>query len=260
MKVATISYVPPKGRLNSDSFMRNLEAFDTKNQLYLYSDDSAWGLNSIANPDIVKHPKKHFAVNNLVFLFGLNLAIDLGLDYMLYLESDVRVRGDNWDQIIFDDCFRARKTPLIYGTPVVFNISQSGFSPLRKAVGLVNEFMNVTNCPAVVHGAWPGSPAHFLLFPNGALGVYHVPTMAKIFDGFRTNIGKSAMEIAAWDHSVGVGMYNLFGSDCIDQFQYATACYSGYGEDMTNHDFRRQLLLNGKCVGVHQCKHDDPWL
>lgn len=254
MKIATISYVPPKGRLNSESYMHNLESYKLTHPLYLYSDDPSWGFNQIENPEVIRHPKKHFAVNNLVFLFGLNLAMDLGLDYMIYLESDCRMRGDKWDEIITNDCFRENKQPILYGTPVIFNISQSGFTPLRMGLELAHNYLRTTNCPPVVHGAWPGSPAHFLVFPNGALGVYHVPTLNEIFNGFKADIGRSALDMAAWDHSVGVGFFTKFGVSCCEKFQFSTCSFSGYGDQMTTPEWRKDLLMSGKMVGIHQWK------
>jgi hypothetical protein len=260
MNLATISYLPPRGQLNSEAFVANLAHWPGSLPLHLYSDDASWGpdIHHVANPEVVRNQKHWFSVNNLVFLFALKLAIDLKLDYFLYLESDARVRGEHWDQIIFDDCFRENRQPLLYGTPVIFNLSQSGPTPLLRGIDIAYRFIAMTGCPTAVHGSWPGAKFKFALFPNGALGIYHVPTLAQLFQGFEADIGRYAASITAWDCEIGQRFYQYFGDGIFDQFQFATRCYSGYGDELTTLDQRKALLYSGKISAVHQAKTNDP--
>jgi hypothetical protein len=262
MRVGSIAYLPPKGICGSEAFLANVFKWKPEHPFYFYSDDPFNGVtnNIIANPEIVKSPRHAFAVQNLLWLFGLKLAIDIGLDYFIYVEADCRFHMEGWDEIMLQDHFRENKTPLVSGTPVQFNVSQSGPIPLRRSIELAYRYQSSTGFLSPIHGAWPGSPTHFLLFPNGALGVYQTKLMADIFMGFDADIGRFATTFAAWDHEVGRGLWNRFKEDVFDQFQFSTQSYSGYGDSLFTFAERGKMLTDGKVVGVHQIKTSDTFL
>jgi hypothetical protein len=258
----SVGYVPPstKSNLNPIAFVENISAWKCKYPVLLYSDHNYDGFNKIANPEQVKHPRFPFAVNNAVFLFGLKLAIDSKADYMLYLESDVRVRGHGWDEIIFDDFFRDGKEPILYGTNVSFNISQGGGEVVKRFIDLNHRFIKATGCPPAVHGAWPGSPEHPILFPNGALTIAKVSFLQEVFGGFEKDIGRSALSHAAFDHEIGVKFWRKYGIEMFDHFQFSTKCYSGYGDTLMDYGQRKEKLLSGQMNAIHQCKTSETFI
>lgn len=261
MRIGIIAYVPPPKRFQSDAFVANLSHWKTDLPIFLYSDyprDTSY--NHIANPDVVKAAKFPFAVNNCVYLFGLKLAVDAKLDKFLYLEADCRVRGDHWAERIFDDCFRGGNEPLIYGTPVGFNLSQGGGIVVKRFIQLFHNSIQDTGCPPAVHGAWPGSPLHPILFSNGASSIYDTKLATEIFTGFDKDIGRAAISTPAFDHTWGVGLWKKFGAEMFDHFQYSRITYSGFGDTLMDFHERKTLLLSGKMACVHQIKSDDTFI
>lgn len=262
MNLGSIVYVPPKGRLNSDAFMANINAYSSKYPIYFYSDEKGRGIeNLIANPEQVRNPRRPWTVNNAIFLFGLKLAADAGLDYMLYFESDSRVRGNHWDGIMFDEAFAGCLEPICYGTPVAWNISQAGRRALTKVTEFGCKVLSLSGIPMPVYG-WhrPGSLDTICAYPNGSLSVLHVPTMLEIFSGFELDIGRSASTFDGWDLVIGRGLWQKFGVDLFDRFAVARRSYSGYGDLITTEKERVDMLSNGTHVAIHQVKSDNTCL
>lgn len=258
MNLGTCVYVPPKGRLNSDAFMSNISAYSSKHPIYFYSDEKGRGIeNIIANPEVTRNPHRPWIVNNTIFLFGLKLASDAKLDYMLYCESDSRVKGDHWDGVMFDEMFAGCKEPLCYGTPVAWNISQAGGEALKKVTEFGCRVLNQSGLPMPVYG-WhrPGSLDTICVYPNGSLSILHMPTMLEIFNGFDVDIGRAAAQWDAWDLIIGRGIWKKFGVGLFDMFSIATKSYSGYGDAIVNESQRRDMLTGGKVVAAHQFKSD----
>jgi len=62
-----------------------------------------------------------WSISNRIWWECLRLAFERGLDYFIYLESDCRVAGDEWDGKIFDAFFKAGPNAVCGGTPVIWN-------------------------------------------------------------------------------------------------------------------------------------------
>lgn len=253
MNLGSIVYVPPKGRLNSDAFMANISAYSSKYPIYFYSDEKGRGIeNLIANPEQCK-TRNRFTVNNCIFLFGLKIAMDAGLDYFQYLESDCRCKGDEWDRVSWED-FKRNPNAIVYGTPVVHNATAGGPKTLKRLIDFAHEYQETTGWPMAVHGGCPGLPQDLMAYPNGAVAWYETSMMAEIFSGFERDVGGYAMRMGVWDCEIGRGLYRKFGIGLFDKFSYATKTFSGYGETIMSEPERKALLISGKVSIMHQWK------
>lgn len=256
-----VCYVPPSGKLNSEAFLRNVSAWQVNCPIYLYSDQLRDSVtNQIPNPEVVKNPRRWWNVNNCCFYFGLKLAIDAKLEYFLYLESDCRVRGDGWADKMFADAIEQMPNPVIYGSPIIYEIASSGYVPLRRATEFCCKHLSETGLAVPVYGGFPFRHNQIYTYPNGALGIYHTPTMAEIFHGFDRDIGHCAMNTTAWDIEVGIRLWNKFGLEIFDRFAISHVSYSGCTDQLVTEAERKEMLMRGERVAVHQVKANEDWL
>lgn len=260
MKVATIAYAPPRRIPGAKAFVDNVGKYATENPVYIFSDDRTWpNVVGIENPEVVKHPRITWAVSNCVFLFGLRLALQLDLDYFLYLEADCRVKGDLWDKALFDEIMpfvysagASDDWPVVAGTPVCYNPSGSGHEALKRVTQMAWEHLQRTGRAMAIYGFQPG----LSLFPNGALAIYHTQTIAKMYPGFAGNIGRTALATHAFDMHIGKQLWGMFGMSLFERFVCSVKGYSGCTDDLVTFAERKAWLESGAVVGIHQVKND----
>jgi hypothetical protein len=250
-----IGYVPPSGRFNSDAFRRNVASWKTKHRLILFSDGDWPGLERIPNPEIFRN-RHHYSVNNAVFLIGLHIALAAGMEFFLYIESDCRVRGHEWDQAIWSD-FNQWKGIVAYGSPVIYNQSQNGHNNLKRSTEMAWDYQSATGLAMPQYGAWPGAGKDICLYPNGALGVYHTKTMASFFPNSQNDLKRELAGIMAWDVSIGQGLWRSFGAEVFDRVGFSRVTYSGCGDSLVGQDERGAMLATGKKVAIHQWKGEE---
>lgn len=255
MNLGSIVYVPPSGRLCSDAFMANINAYSSKYPIYFYSDEKGRGIeNLIANPDVVKNPRRPWNVNNAVWFFGLKLAMDAGLDYFAYLESDVRVGCNNWDDAGFTEMLEQNPDAVIYGSPVCYNIAQQGKDVANKTIDIACKYKALSGMPMPFYGKWPGSGDKYALYVNGALGIYKTSVMAEIFSGFDLDIGRAASTFTAWDLAAAHGLWTKYKHELPDKVALSSVWLSQYGNEICSEKERLEMLASGRFKCVHQVK------
>lgn len=255
LNLGTICYVPGPGRFNSDSFIKNISDYKTRYPIYLYSDVQGRGVeNIVANPEQVRNPRRPWTVNNLVWLFGLKLAMDTGLDYFAYLESDVRVGADYWDEAGFNEMLEQNPDAVLYGSPVCYNICAQGKDVANKTIDLACRYKAISGMPMPFYGKWPGSGDKYALYVNGALGIYKTSVMAEVFAGFQNNIGVSAATLTAWDLASAHGLWTKYGKDLPDKIGLSSVWLSQYGNEVCSEKERLEMLENGQWLAIHQVK------
>lgn len=250
-----VGYVPPPGRFNSDAFHRNVSAWKTKHRMILFSDADWAGAVKIPNPEMFKN-RHHYSVNNAVFLIGLHIALEAGMEFFLYLESDCRVRGHEWDQTIFSD-FNTWNSIVAYGSPVIYNQSQNGHENLKRATEMAWNYQSATGLGMPQYGAWPGAGKEICLYPNGALGVYHTKTVASFFPNSQNDLRRELGGILAWDISIGQGLWKTFGWQVFERVGFSRVTYSGCGESLITQEERKEMLVSGGKVAIHQWKGEE---
>lgn len=252
MNLASVVYLPPSRMVGTDAFKQNLAQFKTHYPIYTYSDcdDSAeW---KVGNPEVARHPRMPWAVNNAVFLYGLNVAVDAGLDYFLYLEHDCRVRMDYWDRVLFAEATDL-DAMIVAGTPVFWWIPNGGNKFLKRATEWAHLYQSGSGMGVPMYGH--REQARPCIYPNGAGGIYHTQTILKYCpQETRMNVPQSAQRMRAWDMQIGDGLWGEFGADVLDRFTPILSQYSGYGEMVTTESERQQMLTSGDKVLVHQIK------
>lgn len=263
MKVAALAYLPPPSAIGCvGAFRRNLAKYPAKHGLILFSeyDYGPDVLRMVASPEVAKNrvmangQHNKFGVQNMVFLTAAVIAKRQGISHMLYLEADCRV-GPDWDQIIWDEYFNLPGPCIAAGTLACYNPSAAGTeASLRWAQLVARNFSR--NVPVATYGwkaAADAGPS--CVFPNGAITVYDVAWLDRIFQGLNETY-LLAGKLTAFDMAFGEIIWRKFGLESYDVLGFLESTYSGYGEALTTEAQRLEWLRSRKFVAVHQVKSD----
>lgn len=189
-----------------------------------------------------------------------------GFEWMMWLETDCRVKGDNWDHQIVsasldshDGCF----PPVIGGTPVGWHLWSKGVEWSMRTIDFAYRYQRRSGVPMQFEGAFDG-PWGYLLYPNGAFGMYLIsdllefyPAMFEVAENFPVagvDMEKMAVKILAFDFYVGKMLVAKYGLSLLDRFAVAPNIYSGCGDDYISEGERITMLRRGNKVGIHQIK------
>lgn len=259
MKLGIIGYIPPDHGY-PHSFLKNMRQFRTSSQLYLYSDaPDMFGLDMrIQKPgEAVMYRNVPLSLNNFVFLKGIEVALKNELDYFIYLEEDVRVRGDFWDERLFTEFF-AHKDCVVGGTPSIWNMGLCGAEAAIAAVRFSNRVIKTTGRPPLFWGGGGryGGPMGLWVYPNGAGAIFHTATVKAIFNGYQSDIGTFCANLQAWDVHAGKGMWNQFKLESFDRIAVLKSEYSGFRDCAYSLHERKKMLTDGDVVLIHQIKED----
>ena len=313
MKLSVLCYLPPpevNGTVfHTEVFLRNLEQNPPAMPLMLYS-DHPWQIPSSLKSDLLQLkmspdkiiPKNHnftlpngtrntFALNNLLFFTGLKLAKESGVNYMLYLEADCRVKGKGWDLKLWDEFFAHPVPAICGGTPVCYNPANSGPEGLARWLDFANKNTRrnfpgktILPVPPGVYGFKGSSDdSGSCVFPNGAGGIYSIGWLSEIYheavaypqvvamsarpqtevrSDWSSRLAAAAPPPAvavagstyAWDFDCGMQIWQRFGVQSYDVIANLPSLYSSYGDVITTEAERLEMLRTGACTCVHQVK------
>jgi hypothetical protein len=263
MNLASIAQLPEPKYGNPAIFRNNIERFKSRYPVLFYSFYD-WGPGIIklkGNPDQLRGSLfrdgsvNPFAVNNLVYLTGMLIAQRHGLSHVIYLEEDCRVGCDYWDERIFEEYFNLGRPTIAAGTLACYNPCNCSPLAAKRWHELVASNTR-RNFPVATYGWLPAAKqGASCVFPNGALGVYDVAWIDRLFPLNRS------MELAAitsaWDMQLGVKVWEMFGEESYDVLGFLDSIYSGFANNVTTEDERKAMLTRGDVVAVHQIK--SPW-
>lgn len=270
MKLAVIAYLPPNDpRFHTQAFIENLRENPVRNDLILFTDgelvrQKASELFKKADVLLISPPDKiltnthsrPFNISNILFLTALKIVgVKLkarGYTHFLYLESDCRVRGTHWDDLIWTEfqTLPGETSPLVAGSLVVYNPARSGeegmvrFDTLRasntKSNFPVSAFRSSTDIDPCI-------------MAMGAGAIYDIEAMLNLFAPFKDTL-HLAQKFCAFDLEVGKRIWKTHGPRSYDRVRKLETIYSGHGDRVTTLEERKELLLSGKVCLVHQVK------
>lgn len=259
MKLCTVGYVPPPSVGHPEAFLRHLARRRTTN-LILFSDHSWPGVLKLQRSlsgitgTFPNGQSNKFAIPNAIFFTGVRIAMSQGYTHMITIESDCRVGCDDWDQRIWEEYFGLGKPVVAAGTLVCYNPANHSPSALRRWRDLIRRNTH-KNFPVATYG-WLGAgvTGPCAVFPNGALAVYDLAWLCRLFD--MENTLKWCTSITAWDMAIGTTLWERVGEAAYDYVGMLETVFSGYGNLVTTQDERRRMLINGEVVAYHQEKGD----
>lgn len=251
MNPAVLSYVSPPTRGNPQAFLQNIRAYDAGIPVYLYSDYQPYELIHCQSPEVVRHPRALFRMSNHAFLTGLSIAKAKGISHMVYAEDDSRVKGDGWAARLIDE-FNTYPGAVVGGTPVAYNISDSGHEVLKRVTEFAAEYLKASGTPMTLHGY----NQEIYLYPNGSLSILDVDVVSEIFRpfGFESDIVSAARINMAWDELLGRGLWTRYGVGILDLFAPSVLSYSGCGDRVYREEERIAMLEVGEKIAIHQVK------
>lgn len=258
-KIGVIAYVPPIGQLHSQSFVDNILKFPPKNPLFLISDDVGHNPSRLIKSPEQAGRKPPWALNNLCFFRGLEMARDAALDYFCYLEVDSRVGCAAWDERLFAEFFTRYPDGIACaGCPVVWDLNAGGREFALRVLDETHAYRQASGLPASFYSSKnPLECSGGAYYPNGSCGVYQTAAMLKVFSNFELDVIGYARHLTAWDLSIGRFLFNYHGPRAPEHVGYLTSAYSGFGDCTLNYEERKERLVSGKVVLIHQCK--DEW-
>lgn len=240
--------------------MANIQKNPAKHPLFLMSDSAEWNPSKlIKSPELIgKRPA--WAVNNAIFLQGLELAREVGLDFFLYLESDSRAGCKDFDAVIFDEFFgRYSAGVSCAGSPVVWDLNSGGREFALRVVEMAWKYQQAGDLPMSFYsGKHPFDSSGAALYVNGSCAVYETAAMSKVFDldNPTLDISMLARRTTAYDLEIGRRLWTYHGPKAIEHVGWLVSAYSAFGNAVTTEAERLQMLRDGSRTLVHQVKGD----
>lgn len=270
MNTAVVAaYVPPPNFLGGTAFFENITRWRTRFPLILFSEYD-YGPNVLrlkVSPEIVKAAKypngvdNVFSISNLLFLTAMGMLNGKGFTHVIYVESDCRVRGHEWDGRIWDEATANGRDPMAAGSVVCYSVGNAGIDFCRAWARFMAQNA-AAKFPIPPYGGNGSAEVHEpCVFTNGALGLYKLSFVKEVFGDVIpgvTDTASAASTVTAWDYALGRYLYRTFKEQLFSKLVHLDCVYSGYGDGFTTPEQRQQWLLNGEIVGVHQIKSEWP--
>jgi hypothetical protein len=293
MRPVTVGYIPPPSFTGASSFIENIQKNKISGDHFFMSDYVQYGfpIENCLRVSPEAHDgirgannegQRRVRISNLVFLICLSQAARRGYTHMLYVESDCRFKGNGWDQVMFEEYFNLPFPAIAAGSVVAHSMINGGGQFYRRFTEYFREnskghllptfgiptttFMWREFMPGQPNIVPPGDMREGFrnlkpsLYPNGAIAIYDVAWLCEIFhlkpDGtFKGD--HHAVEIVqwpAWDHVIGMALYDRFGADVFEVVAHLQTAWSSYGDVLSTEEERLQMLRDRKVKGVHQVK------
>lgn len=252
MKKAILSYVPPHERLHPESFLKNLRHYKTDIPVILYSDKPQDGMLPIPDPTPIKVSKNRIAIQNLVFLSGVEIAQKQDIERFLYLEADCRIGCDFWAEQMMEEV-ETNRDMFCAGTPAIFNSKAMTHAQEIAAQHYCLRYTQVTGFKVPVFEAKTPRPVG-CVFIMGAGSIFNTAVAADLFLGFERDKMQKAMDKPAFDLWVGLRCVHLFGPNAVNKLPFLTRSFSSYGSKINSEQDRIDMLRTGKACLVHQVK------
>jgi hypothetical protein len=283
LKLGIIGYLPPPQFGCSKVFLENLSKNRPGADLLLYSDhdygkpDWFKFIRLRVNPEEFKKPqyqpagiRNEWGMNNAIWVTGMHFAVLEGYTHVIYIESDCRFGEPVWDLPMWEETFGAGHPVAAAGSLVCWNPHLGGMEGMKRWEALIVGNANRgklpvpasvqtgqvkrENFPIPTYGVGQRPvPGHNCpaVFPNGALGVYDMAWVTKLFDVTNT---MEMVKSQAWDFALGERLWQAMGLHSYDVVRHLDCVYSSYGDVLTTEDWRLQLLKDHRVVGCHQVK------
>lgn len=193
-----------------------------------------------------------WGINNLTYFTALRIAIRNGYTHILYLEADCRVGRKEWDNVVFEEYFSQPQSLICGGTLVTYNPSCAGPEGFHRWNKLMEKNTR-RNFPISCFGfKGAADSSGSSVFPNGALGIYDLAWMQKLFE--LSDSGRLAAQCFAWDFEIGDRIWKLMGPKAYDCVAHLESIYSSYGDVLSSEHERLEMVRSGKVVACHQVK------
>lgn len=244
-----------------DKFCRHFEVIQAKHPITFLCHSQSQRIPSNSSravvPDIGLKIKPAPGVSmkdhcsKFIFVQACKYALDSGFDEMMWIETDCRFSGDNWDDVLRQEHAGAGDVSCS-GTPVGWSLFSEGPKVSKAAVEFAHRYQSKTGRAMAVEG--PMRESHPCIFQNGALAWYSKELMDECFVSRITPGWEGLSQAEPFDLSVGRYLWSRFGEAMFNQVGILPSSYSGCGDHWYGLNDRLQMLSSGQIVAVHQVK------
>lgn len=249
-----IAYLPPKGVGHTDVFLSNLREHPPTMPLVLLTDGD-W-------PDAVRidPPTKWFnksdQIASYVFLRALQEAETRGWKYFVWLETDCRLKGPEWDRQLLDAAKRTE--PFIAaGNLAICNpvFGTPGFNEALLALGIMpTTDRGLTSTEVLIQSPDTTTAVPFV---NGAPAVYCVEEVRALFRRFQADAARIVVDAyGCQDRTLGEAAVGAYGdTGALKRFVHLPKVMATAGETFYPFNVRRRALESGQVLAVHPIKN-----
>ena len=228
-KCGIMAYLPPRHIGHTDVFLANLRDHPPTAPV-VFLTDGDWPGIKITSPTA----QGSDAIACQVFAQAIQYAQAFGWEKMLWLETDCRVRGSDWDTAMF----AALDEGVAAGNVAICCVADEYKKFIKSA--------RYQNSPArvLMHGSI-GKPVHFV---NGAPAVYAVEKTALLLERLA---GKYRIQ----DRNIGEAVRDLAGKLVPDAFQHIPTVMATAGDVLYPTPVLQASLEAGLAIAVHPIKN-----
>jgi hypothetical protein len=247
-------YLPPPGVGHTEVFLKNLRDFPPHNRVFMISEHPWPGVTKIVNP-VSLVGKDYQKIYNLLLVESLRIARKEGYSHMLYLETDCRVKGDDWDDRIYTE-FLEHKQAILGGclaicgdlTSPAFN---SQFTKLTNKYNSNDSNGVKRNWPIIRQGNYRTN--HPIVFVNGAPAIYEVKAILEIIEEEQKQ--NNLAQVKVLDADLGWMIGRKFGIlESFNKIVHLPLVLATGGETIIPFSDRTSQLTDLKVAAIHSIK------
>lgn len=262
-KICVMCYLPPRSYPGFRSFIQNISDAKPSLPVLWYSDEPTENSEGMNIGDVIKvaGTSQLDGFRNLVayksiiaahyFFEGIRLASSMGYDYAINLEADCRVSA-GWDVKIIEEFSQWPWPAAFAGSPMIWRKSRSGEAVERSIDEYIKDH-KIANPPSIISDDGNGGAS---LYPNGALAVYDVQQVLRIFRRYKKDWNQTMTAVAPYDAEIGRNAIISWAHNATRFVCPLPSVHSTYATDITGDEARMNLLKAGKVVAVHPIKSD----
>jgi predicted GH43/DUF377 family glycosyl hydrolase len=250
-----IAYLPPPNVGNTQIFLKNLQDHPPACTPQFIS-EYPW-------PDAERIPdptKKHEGKDKIacyVFLQALELAEKRGWDAFIYLETDCRVSGVEWDKALFAKFYSASNGTVAGGNLAIFGAENGPliFKAKLAQVTHLNGTCRHDQSADSTKVLYQGLPTDkTVVFVNGAPAVYSVKALRDVFG--HGSIESIVERMKSSDLSIGEMHGDMHGvSHSLSRFLHMPEIMATGGETIYPFAVRKHAIESGEVRAVHPVKN-----
>jgi hypothetical protein len=171
---------------------------------------------TVPDPEPLRASKNKVAVQNFVWLNAIKIAKEHGLDRFCYLESDVRVGCDNWDELMFNEWIPGSTC---MGTPNLFNVEAMPKQYWPILQDYIQRYTDQANLPVAQFLANEKTKRlGSCMFHMGAGAIYDTQAMLELFPNFESCISSYALPNRLRSiYTSGLRMFQMHGAKALER-------------------------------------------
>jgi hypothetical protein len=254
-RVVVTGYVPDDSYVGVNRWVENMRKFPPAYEQLYIADHNGQAGKDVKATRVKAHPDKDAKLcgSSIRFVDMVRAAYQVGADYMIVNEPDVRVNVAGWDEQIATEFFDWPHDAVAGGCPVIWN-------PFAGHAARVDGIMEWGHRYREKSGVLPAyeiaNNANYpIIYPNGALGIWDVMEFKLLFPKEFADPNGCYTTLYPYDDKIGRIWWGTYNFRVTKKVAWLTKAYSGCGDRWYNEAQRLHMLTSGQKIAVHQVKN-----